>query len=158
MSLLKNIIFDLHGVLFEYSSLSAMYFDENYKKIQPIDYGLDILKSCYLNGIEYDYKFYVCTNWDDSMLGYIKDNFQDIMQFFHGIVNSSEAKSKKPDHKIFFYLIDKYNLDPKECLLIDDQEKNIDVAKELGMTAIHAKDFNYINNELQRLNVFSKLL
>lgn len=142
---LKNIIFDLHGVLFEYDLNEA----GDFKKFKIIDKGYSILNSHFL----YDNKceFYVCTNWSNSIISILKNDFYNIMNIFRGIVTPCQSGAKKPDYKMFTYTIEKYNLEPSECILLDDQEKNVKSATELGMKAIYVNDFNYALDELKKL-------
>ena len=45
----------------------------------------------------------------------------------------------KPDKRIFDYMINDSNLEPKHCFFIDDGEKNIQTAKTLGFATYLAK-------------------
>lgn len=58
-----------------------------------------------------------------------------------GMVVSYQLKVNKPDPYIYQYLIEKYHLDPKECVMIDDKEENIEAARNAGMHG-----FVYHNN------------
>ena len=55
--------------------------------------------------------------------------------YFDGIVTSFEAKSMKPDRKIFDYARDKFGINPAETLFLDDSQANVDAAKALGWQA-----------------------
>ncbi len=137
---LKNIIFDLHGVLFEYD----LSIDSN--KFKIIQEGYNILNNCHAKS---NCEIYACTNWNNNIVESLKKEFLDIMSIFKNIITPCQSGSKKPDHKIFMYIIEKHNLIPSECILIDDQENNVKSAIEIGMNAIHAKDFNYVINQLK---------
>ena len=54
---------------------------------------------------------------------------------FSGTVISAFEGCIKPDPKIYGILLERYGLDPKECLFIDDVEENIAGAKRAGMDA-----------------------
>lgn len=58
------------------------------------------------------------------------------LDFFNGIVVSSDIHIIKPDPGIYQYLLKQYNLIPEECLFIDDLEANVKAARELGMHAV----------------------
>jgi 2-haloacid dehalogenase len=43
----------------------------------------------------------------------------------------------KPDPEIFRRVVERFDLDPRTTLLIDDAERNITAARGLGWQAIH---------------------
>ena len=53
------------------------------------------------------------------------------------MVVSCEIGLRKPDPKIFNYLLKKLDLISQECLFIDDLENNIEAAQKLGFITIH---------------------
>ena len=52
--------------------------------------------------------------------------------YFDGIVTSFEARSIKPDAKIFHTVVEKLGINPDETLFLDDSQKNLDAAAQLG--------------------------
>ena len=66
----------------------------------------------------------------------------DIISMFDGIVLSSDVGIKKPDKKIFDYILSRYRLYPDECLMIgNDMEDDMQGASSAGITGlyIHSK-------------------
>lgn len=57
----------------------------------------------------------------------------ETLSLFDGLVFSGEVKLAKPDTKIFQYLLDKYSLDAKDCIFIDDAERNVYGAASAGI-------------------------
>ena len=49
---------------------------------------------------------------------------------------SSDVHIIKPSIEIYKYLLEKYQLNPEECLFIDDRKDNVDGAKNAGMNAV----------------------
>lgn len=141
MNLLKNIIFDLHGVLFEYK------LNENSNKFKVIQEGYNILNEFKSTN---KYNLYVCTNWSNNIIKILKEDFGEIMETFAGIVNPCQAGAKKPNHKIFLHLFKTYNLIPEECMLIDDKEKNIEAANQIGMKTIYVDNFDYVEKQVKK--------
>ena len=77
-----------------------------------------------------------------------------------GIV-SYDVMCNKPDKKIYLALLDKYHLQPSQCLFIDDKEENVQAAKQLGMcglvenpqshdimNALHDVSYSYFKNHV----------
>ena len=56
--------------------------------------------------------------------------------YFDGIVTSFEARSIKPDAKIFHTVVEKLGIKPEETLFLDDSQKNLDAAAELGFQTL----------------------
>ena len=54
-----------------------------------------------------------------------------------GGVFSCHEKITKPDPAIFGILCKRFGLDPKECVFIDDTERNVRAAEIFGMKGIH---------------------
>lgn len=59
---------------------------------------------------------------------------------FDGGVASCEAHATKPDARIYQIFLDKYGLDPSECVFIDDSYPNVRTAFSLGFNGIPMKD------------------
>ena len=61
--------------------------------------------------------------------------FQNVpgQQYFEGKVVSSLEKCLKPDYQIYEILLNRYDLKAEECLFIDDMERNVIAAEEVGM-------------------------
>jgi epoxide hydrolase-like predicted phosphatase len=53
---------------------------------------------------------------------------------------SYELKMRKPDIRIFKYVLNDSNLKPEETLLIDDYHENIESAGRLGIITFHLKE------------------
>ena len=93
---------------------------------------LDIIKELRKNN-----KVYILSDNNKEASLYYK-NLLDL----DGYVFSYEYKTVKREGKLFDIIIEKYNLNPKECYFIDDSIDNINVAISKGINA-----HQYINNE-----------
>ncbi len=56
-----------------------------------------------------------------------------VLSLFDGLVFSGPLHMAKPDPAIFRFLLEKYRLSPEETLFTDDNPKNIEAAKQLGL-------------------------
>ena len=63
----------------------------------------------------------------------------DLFELFDGIVTSGVENVGKPDKRIFEVLFERFQLDPEDCLFIDDSAANTKTATELGVTSITFK-------------------
>ena len=57
----------------------------------------------------------------------------ELFSCFDGLVFSGEIGLTKPNADIFEHLLEKYNLNREECLFIDDNNINIEGAKNVGI-------------------------
>lgn len=98
-----------------------------------------------------NYNLYGLTNWSGETfpIAYKKYPF---FQNFKGIVVSGDEKLIKPDKKIYQVLIERYSLNPNECLFIDDNSRNIQSAKQLGFNCVHFFNVN-LEEELKSLGI-----
>lgn len=82
---------------------------------------------------EKEYGVYVLSNACQLFYEYFPRYYS--LDFFDGIVVSSDIHIVKPDIRIYKYLLETYHLKAEECLFIDDRADNIDGAKKAGMQA-----------------------
>ena len=57
----------------------------------------------------------------------------ELFSCFNGLVLSGNIGIVKPHKEIFEYLINKYSLEPKECIFIDDSKVNTEGAERIGI-------------------------
>ena len=83
------------------------------------------------------YELFGLTNWSAETFPYALENY-DFFEIFKGkIVVSGIEKLIKPDPKIWEVLLERYNIQTEESVFIDDNAKNIEVAKSLGFITVH---------------------
>lgn len=70
---------------------------------------------------------------------------------FDVIVNSSRVGLRKPDPTIYQLTVEQMGLLPEQCLFVDDKERNIAVARALGMQAILFRSAAHLARYLQCL-------
>lgn len=70
--------------------------------------------------------------------------------------SSCDNGLKKPDKDFFELFLKKTNLLPINCFFIDDSEKNILAAKELGMNTLLFKSNEELINDFKKLGIFKK--
>ncbi|MDV3429592.1 MAG: HAD family phosphatase [Bacillota bacterium] len=105
---------------------------------------LSYLKSC-------GCRIYLLSNFHETAFEYIYNKYSFIKEA-DGMVISCRVKLLKPEKEIYELLLDKYSLKPEECLFIDDFDKNIEAASELGIHGICFKDAKSVYEYLGKLN------
>lgn len=87
------------------------------------------------------YKLYVLSNTNPLMFNHwidlaFRQEGISMNDYFDGIVTSFQEKMCKPDPELFQRVVDRYRLDPKETLMLDDSAKNCVSARSIGLNAI----------------------
>lgn len=76
---------------------------------------------------------YVLSNASDRFYEYFGRFLP--LDFFDGVIVSSDIKLMKPSHEIFQYAADQYGIEKERCLFVDDSLKNVESARAFGMQA-----------------------
>ncbi|HKR67819.1 MAG TPA: HAD family phosphatase [Streptosporangiaceae bacterium] len=74
-------------------------------------------------------------------------------RYFDGCVISGIEGLAKPDRKIFEVLLARFDLEPAATVFIDDRAANVEVARELGIIAVHYAAASQLRNDLRALGV-----
>ena len=96
---------------------------------------------------KHKYKLYGLSNWSAETFPIALERFS-FFKLFDGIVVSGEEKLIKPDEKIFRIILERFHLDPKSTLFIDDNRNNIEAAKAIGFSTIHVTEQTDLRQEL----------
>ncbi len=92
------------------------------------------------------------TNWSAETFPVARERFACLRRF-EGIVVSGEEGVAKPEPAIFHTLLDRYAVDPRRAVFVDDKPANVSVAAELGLTGLLFTDPPTLRADLERLGV-----
>jgi 2-haloacid dehalogenase len=81
------------------------------------------------------YATYGLTNWSAETFAIVRTQYP-FFGTFRGIVVSGEERVCKPSAEIFRILLQRYQLNATECVLLDDRKENIEGAHYAGLNAI----------------------
>ncbi|GMR15741.1 MAG: hypothetical protein BMS9Abin31_0028 [Gammaproteobacteria bacterium] len=81
---------------------------------------------------------YCLSNISPELFKYLNEQ-HELFKLFDGIVTSGAENVGKPGKRIFEILFERYDLNPTECLFIDDSEENTATANEFGVTTVTFK-------------------
>jgi 2-haloacid dehalogenase len=107
-----------------------------------VDDAVAILRGLHNLGVP----LYALSNWPAEGFSSVRQRF-DFLDWFRGILISGEVGVIKPDPRIFELLIERFALDPRTTVYIDDVEANVIAATSFGIhsicfttpTALHAE-------------------
>ena len=130
-------------------------YDRWHETIQgPITGTVDILRN--IRDAK-TYRLYALTNWSAETFPWALENFE-FLHWFEGIVVSGVEKMRKPFPEFYQILFDRYNVDPRSSVFIDDNIKNIESGKKLGLTTIHFKTPEQLSEDLKELGILQTAL
>src|SRR5579859_7290277 len=160
----KNIIFDIGGVLFTYHNHRSFQLNPELSRPAPgvhapLEHGISLLKKCYAQKDSRGkrlHTLYVLSNWNSVAFKQLTDEHPDVFSLFDGVVISGMFENlKKPELAIYHHLLDVYNLNPVDCIFIDDFSENVRAAELVGITGIEYNNHNEVEGKLRSLNVLS---
>lgn len=117
--------------------------------------ALELVKICAQKG----YRQFILSNFEKEAfdIAYKNDHNQELFCYIprEHIVISGECGMIKPYKCIYTYFLERYNLDPRECLLIDDRPENIQAALACGMYGLYLKPGKYrkLRQKLEKWNI-----
>ena len=114
----------------------------------PIDGTVDILADLKRKGVPR----YALTNWSAETYPTQSERFE-FLSWFDGIVVSGDEGVIKPDPRIFHILLERYRIDPREAVFIDDNPANAEAAASLGIHGIHFRSPELLRRELESLDL-----
>lgn len=147
-----TLIFDLHDVILSYHPEHR----GTKNQARVIKAGLEILHNCYAQSDMYGrkrHRLFVLSNASHESHTLYISNFPELFSLFDGIVTSAQTGIQKPDTRIYEYILARYQLNPAECIFIDDKEANVLAAQAVGMKGIVCKDHAAVKQELKKLQV-----
>ncbi|HYJ39051.1 MAG TPA: HAD family phosphatase [Chitinophagaceae bacterium] len=97
-------------------------------------------------------RLYALTNWSHETFP-IALKLYDFLHWFDGRLVSGEEKTRKPFKEIYELLIKKFNLDPSRSIYLDDNQRNLYPAAELGFYTIHFQSPAQFEEELKKAGV-----
>lgn len=99
---------------------------------------------------EAGYRLYILSNMAKETHDIFVQNHAEFFAQFDGMCFSFKIGMVKPDASIYDHMLKEYDLDPSQCLFIDDREQNIMVGKQKGINGIVYKK----NTLAQELSTF----
>ena len=80
------------------------------------------------------YKVYLFSNTTE--MSNMHNSKTGLYDYFDGLFLSYRMKMKKPKEEIYEKVISEIEFEPQECIFIDDEPKNLEPAKNMGMRTI----------------------
>jgi len=134
------------------SEIEAYYTRWEEMLVGPIDGTVEILRQLKTEG---NYRLLALTNWSAETFPIAQKRY-DFLEWFEGILVSGQEKLKKPDPAIYQLILKRYKLKSEESIFIDDNLRNIEAARALGIQSIHFATPNRLIEQLSEVGVLLK--
>jgi epoxide hydrolase-like predicted phosphatase len=118
------------------------------KNFQEIEGTREIIEKLSKNG----YKLGLLSVHTREWIDHCEKKF-NYHKLFHSVMYSFEVQVCKPDKLAYQHILKKLDSKPQECIFIDDYDKNIESAKELGINVILFKNPNQLKSELRKFSI-----
>lgn len=101
-------------------------------------------------------EFWILSNLNEIHHSYILEHWPHLFVQFHKIFLSYELGCRKPEPAIYDALFQETNINPNDCVFIDDLAINGVYPKQIGMYFIQFKGLYRLRWHLSKLNIFKK--
>ena len=88
------------------------------------------------------HRIFVLSNTSKVFYDLLEEQLSPLKELLDGFVLSCDIKAIKPDLVMFKEILYKYQLDPTNCVFLDDIEDNTNAAQKLGIKAHQVKKRN----------------
>ena len=99
-----------------------------------------------------NYSVVALTNWSAETFPIALKKF-DFLHWFEGIVVSGTEQTRKPFYDIYQITLDRFKIDPKTAIFIDDNLRNIRGAEALGINGIQFTSPEQLANSLESYGI-----
>ncbi|HAK57648.1 MAG TPA: hypothetical protein DCP06_01570 [Lachnospiraceae bacterium] len=130
----------------DYSDKITTFWNNIESIVSEYGYAAPLIRSLKDKG----YKVYLLSNYPDKLADMHWKRFT-FLEYIDGFIISAKVKLAKPDPAIYRLLMDRYRLKAEQCLFIDDREKNVNAAVEVGMRSILFNGYDELVGELEKI-------
>ena len=88
---------------------------------------------------EKGHRIFVLSNTSPVFYELLEEQLSPLNEILDGFVLSCDIKAIKPDPKMFEEILHKYQLDPANCVFLDDIADNTKMAESVGIRAYQVK-------------------
>ena len=141
---------DLQALHPEYTKEIALYDTRYHDMVGNAMPGMtELLTELKAHG----YGLYGLTIWSYKVYAVMEK--YPIFSLLDGSVISSEEHLIKPDLRIYQRLVDKFQLQPADCIFVDDKQTNVDAAIASGMHSLLFTGADQLRHDLQQMKVLN---
>ena len=99
-----------------------------------------------------DIRLFALTNWSHETFPMALQRYE-FLSWFRGILVSGQERLIKPDPAIFRLLLSRFDIDAARAVFIDDNIRNVEGARHVGLHALHFTDAQRMRLDLRALGL-----
>ncbi|CAI8613238.1 unnamed protein product [Vicia faba] len=129
------------------------------------DFDLEGLKACMSNGYSYiegieqlllalkknNFEMHAFTNYP-IWYQLIEDKLK-LSKYLSWTFCSCTYGKRKPDSEFYMEVVRHLEVDPADCIFIDDRQKNVEAAAKVGIKGVHFKNVDLLLEELSLIGI-----
>ena len=137
----------------EYETQIRLFWENIDKAIWQLPYVKTWIAAMKKEG----YGVYILSNYGSYTYQKTREEALNFVEDVDGAIFSYEVQVIKPEPEIFQALFERFGLNPKECVFLDDLPANILGAKQMGMEGIVFMNLEDALKEFEKLGVVLNL-
>ena len=98
------------------------------------------------------YKMAVCSNSIRETIE-VMMKYAALDSYFNFYISNEDVTKGKPDPQMYIKAIEKMELNPLECMIVEDNENGIKAAKASGANVMVVKEVDDVNYENLKLHI-----
>lgn len=123
-------------------------FMKRIDEVELVDNFMDFMLSAYEEG----YILAIASSNNRRIVNAVVEKFQ-LGKYVKFIISGEEVNKGKPDPEIFLTAAKKINVDPSNCIVIEDATNGVKAAKAAGMNCIALKNLDSGNQDLSEADL-----
>ncbi|MFT7161627.1 MAG: HAD superfamily hydrolase (TIGR01509 family), partial [Bacteroidia bacterium] len=116
--------------------------------IQPVPGVIELIKRLH----EIEIPMIVASSAIRENIEVVTDRF-GITKYFQGYVSGQDVERTKPNPDIFLKAAEKLNIEPENCLVIEDAKHGVEAAKAANMFCIGYRNLNSGDQDLSKADM-----
>lgn len=104
-----------------------------------------------------DFDLFMLSNTNEIHFEKVRSMFPDWIALFKGFYLSYEVGLKKPSREYFETALERFSLDPKSCVFLDDRSENVSAAQALGIRSNKVRARGLDVEDLRSWGILSNL-
>jgi len=134
----------------QYEEWIRLFYNEWHNMFSgPIQENVELFKTLKASG---QYKIYALTNWSAEKWDLALELFP-FFKDFDNVIVSGQEKCRKPFPEIYNLILNRFNINPKSTIFIDDNFDNVQAAKTLDIQSIRYTPSVDLKLKLKKFNV-----
>lgn len=130
------------------SNIPPKTIEENFHTLARLDHDM----VAFIKQIHIKYKTGLLSNAPNDYLRDILKKY-DLESLFDVIVISAEIQLRKPEPKLFTYILEQLKSTANETIFIDDNPHNIQGAERVGIKGIHYRDLKTLQEDFKKIGI-----